>query len=588
MSIYKELKKEHLAALSKMNRTYTMYGLLRFTMVVLAGFSIYQLTRSVEILFIVLLVVGVIGFLILVNFHQKLADQIKRKETLIKINDDEIAFVETGKTPFQGGIEFQPVNHAYAYDLDIFGEHSLYQHINRTATFIGKKTLAKLVLSKLSNERIIQNQAAIKELTEKVAWRQDVMASGKIMNDNERLYKGLIRWGQTNTTMSKSLRIRSFLMPAIFIGLVIAYVVTRHNALASLAVIMFLSNVGMLYSKYKSILKDVVDTDSIHETVQNYAGILKQIETTEFKSERLKHLQTELKVEANASVHIHALSNLFKSLMSIQNALAAIILNGISLYHIHAYYALIQWKKKYGQYMSQWMEVIGEIEALSSLANLYYNNPGYCFPELNENFDLKVSDLGHPLINSKQRICNNASFNDQKFIILTGSNMSGKSTFLRSLGVNMVLTNMGAPICASEANIHPMPIYVSMRLSDSLSDDESYFFAEVKRLKEVMDALEAERSFVLLDEILRGTNSDDKRNGTIEVIKKMIGFKAIGAIATHDLEICNTTNAYPDYLTNKCFEVDTVNNELMFDYKLRDGICRNKNATFLMKKMGVI
>jgi DNA mismatch repair ATPase MutS len=166
--------------------------------------------------------------------------------------------------------------------------------------------------------------------------------------------------------------------------------------------------------------------------------------------------------------------------------------------------------------------------------------------------------------------------------------MSGKSTFLRSLGINMVLTGMGAPVCATKADVHPLPVLVSMRLSDSLSDSESYFFAEIKRLKQIMDELEKGAAFVLLDEILRGTNSDDKRNGTIEVIKKVIGKKAIGAIATHDIEVCLTTNEYPDQLANKCFEVEIVNNDLFFDYTLRNGICKNKSATFLMKKMGII
>ena len=166
--------------------------------------------------------------------------------------------------------------------------------------------------------------------------------------------------------------------------------------------------------------------------------------------------------------------------------------------------------------------------------------------------------------------------------------MSGKSTFLRSLGVNMVLAGIGAPVCANKANVHPLSILVSMRLSDSLSDSESYFYAEIKRLKFIMDQLESKPAFVLLDEILRGTNSDDKRIGTIEVVKKMIARKAIGAIATHDLEVCLTTNDYPNQLANKCFEVEIIDNDLHFDYKLRNGICKNKSATFLMKKMEII
>jgi len=166
--------------------------------------------------------------------------------------------------------------------------------------------------------------------------------------------------------------------------------------------------------------------------------------------------------------------------------------------------------------------------------------------------------------------------------------MSGKSTFLRTLGVNMILAGSGAPVCASAASIHPLRVIVSMRLSDSLTDSESYFFAEVKRLKFLMDTLDNQQCFVLLDEILRGTNSDDKRNGTIEVIKKIISKNGIGIVATHDLEVCNTTNEYPNQLSNKCFEVEIIKDELVFDYKLRAGICQNKSATFLMKKIGVI
>jgi DNA mismatch repair ATPase MutS len=147
---------------------------------------------------------------------------------------------------------------------------------------------------------------------------------------------------------------------------------------------------------------------------------------------------------------------------------------------------------------------------------------------------------------------------------------------------------MGSAICASAANIHPLKIFVSMRQTDSLADHESYFFAEVKRLKFIMEQLGNEVCFVLLDEILRGTNSDDKRSGTIGVIEKMIGKDAIGAIATHDLEVCLTTNQHPDRLVNKCFEVEIISNELAFDYKLRNGICKNKSATFLMKKMEII
>ena len=268
--------------------------------------------------------------------------------------------------------------------------------------------------------------------------------------------------------------------------------------------------------------------------------------------------------------------------------ITAVVFNGTFLFNFHVLKALLTWKKEHSAALEDWLTVIGEIEKLNSFANLAYNNPDYCFPVLNTDFKIDFTNLSHPLLNPKTRVGNDVVFYPQSFMILTGSNMSGKSTFLRSLGVNMVLAGAGSVVCATQAQVHPLPVLVSMRLSDSLSDSESYFFAEIKRLKQIMESLTAEVSFVLLDEILRGTNSDDKRNGTIEVVKKLITKKAIGAIATHDIEVCLTTNEFPEILTNNCFEVEILNDELHFDYKLRKGICQNKSASFLMKKMEII
>jgi DNA mismatch repair ATPase MutS len=292
--------------------------------------------------------------------------------------------------------------------------------------------------------------------------------------------------------------------------------------------------------------------------------------------------------QGSASKEIKELSSIFSQLDSLNNLIGAFLMNGIGLYHLHVYRKLLIWKKEHAKKVKAWLDVIGEFESLSSLANFAFNNPDFCFPGISSNDGMFFKDLGHPLLDKQACVRNTVTFDQQEFIILTGSNMSGKSTFLRTLGVNMVLGSIGAPICASEASIQARKVWVSMRVSDSLEDSESYFFAEVKRLKEIMDHCEKEASFVLLDEILRGTNSDDKRSGTIEVIKKLITKDVMGAIATHDLEVCLTTDEYPDKLINQCFEVEIINNELYFDYKLRPGICKNKSATFLMEKMGVI
>jgi len=339
----------------------------------------------------------------------------------------------------------------------------------------------------------------------------------------------------------------------------------------------------------KRIQIEIANAEDIDKVISQYGLLLKKIEEESFQSQKLHDLQQKLKFKTDdASNHLKNLSELFSNMDTIGNLVAASLFNGTFLFNLHVLRKLLAWKEEHAAILEEWLEVIGEFEMMNSLANLAYNNPEFVYPTINSDFKIDFENLSHPLLNAKNRVGNDTSFHPESFMILTGSNMSGKSTFLRSLGINMVLAGIGSVVCAKNANVHPLPILVSMRLSDSLSDSESYFFAEIKRLKQIMEELEDQPAFVLLDEILRGTNSDDKRNGTIEVVKKVIAKQAVGAIATHDIEVCLTTDEYPDTLINKCFEVEIVDNELHFDYKLRDGICKNKSATFLMKKMGVI
>ncbi|WP_395064612.1 hypothetical protein [Flavobacterium sp.] len=383
--------------------------------------------------------------------------------------------------------------------------------------------------------------------------------------------------------------ILSFVTPVVITVSFLAYLVTSNDLFIKIIGYLFAINLGIIGGFYKRIKNEINHTTEIDAIVKQYGLLIESIENEEFLSDKLNNLKEKLKSEnSKASNELKQLSELFSRMDTINNLFVSLVFNGLFLFHVHTLKSLLNWKKNNAPSLKNWLDVIGEFEMLNSLANFSYNNSDFVFPEINSEYEISFTDLSHPLLNTKTRIGNDVTFQPQSFMILTGSNMSGKSTFLRSLGINMVLAGIGTPVCATKANVHPMPILVSMRLSDSLSDSESYFFAEIKRLKLIMDNLEGNRAFVLLDEILRGTNSDDKRNGTIEVVKKMISKKAIGAIATHDIEVCLTTNEFPNDLTNKCFEVEIVNNELDFDYKLRDGICKNKSATFLMKKMGVI
>lgn len=590
MEIYKAKKIRFSTALTAINKKYNSISILRLLTIVLFLVSIYYYIKNSEIIFIAAAIFLFGLFVILMRIHSKLVFEKQVNQALFDINENEISYLERNKIPFENGQEFNDFHHPYAYDLDVFGEHSLFQNLNRTATFIGKKTFANQLLSILPNDEITRNHQAVKELSEKLDWRQEFLAFAKVSNDNQSNYETLLKWSTFNSTpLSKMSVFISYFSPLLFLGVLIAYLVTSNTFFASVLSYLFVINLMILGRFIKRIQAEVANSTNIDKTIHQYSLLLKKIENESFQSQKLIDLQQKLMFKKeNASVHLKQLAGLFSNMDSISNFVTAIVFNGTFLFNLHVLKSLIQWKKDHAEALENWLEVIGEFEMLNSLANFSYNNPEFVYPTLNTNFEIDFTDLSHPLLNEKTRIGNDVHFHPESFMILTGSNMSGKSTFLRSLGINMVLSGMGSPVCAKQANVHPLPVLVSMRLSDSLSDSESYFFAEIKRLKQIMDELENRPAFVLLDEILRGTNSDDKRNGTIEVVKKVIGKKAVGAIATHDIEVCLTTNDYPNILTNKCFEVEIINNELHFDYKLRDGICKNRSATFLMKKMGVI
>ena len=590
MEPYQSRSHTYSQELTKTKTQYNTISLLRLASILLFLILGYYYLQESKMLLLALSISFLIAFFLLMRWHSKLQFQIKMLEALRSINTNEREYLENNKLPFENGEEFIDFQHPYAYDLDVFGNHSLFQNMNRTATYIGKKTLAQQCVRLLPNEEIIRNQEAVKELADKLDWRQEFLALAKISQDTKPAYESLLKWSKSNSTpLSKVTVWISILSPLLFLGSAVAYWITSNVVYLNVLSFIFIFNLGFLGRFMKRIQLEIAHSSNIDTIISHYGLLLQKIEKEDFKAEKLIRLQKQLMYQnEKASVHLKQLASLFSSMDTIQNLITGVAFNGTFLFNLHIFKALIVWKNQHAAVLENWLVVMGEFEMLNSLANVSYNNPDFVFPELNTNYEISFSNLSHPLLSKKNRVGNDIDFQPQSFMILTGSNMSGKSTFLRSLGINMVLTGMGSVVCATQANVHPMPVLVSMRLADSLSDSESYFFAEIKRLKQIMDELDHQPAFVLLDEILRGTNSDDKRNGTIEVIKKVIAKKALGAIATHDIEVCLTTNEYPETLVNKCFEVEIRNNDLHFDFVLRDGICKNKSATFLMKKMGVI
>jgi ABC-type multidrug transport system fused ATPase/permease subunit len=590
MQKYQDLKEQHQSQYLKLKQQFSNLAIIRFILGVLLVILFYQFLKSQDTVFLIYCFAMLISFLIILRWHIKIKVRREIEKKLFEINNTELDYLQNNKLPFEDGKEYLDVNHLYAYDLDIFGSNSLFQHLNRTATPIGKQLLAKKLTEAIPQDEINSHQKGINELAQKIEFRQLFNAKAIIANLSNDGYDKLIQWSQKKVEIPGRLStILHILLPTLFfvlIGLLIFTENILYNYLANTA---FLFNLIFFAIYLKAIKKEIIETDKIQESIEQYAFILKLIQDETMQAPYLIKLKQALQFNGqDANQEFEKLSALFNQLSSIQNPIAALFFNGAFLYHFGVYKKLLAWKKMHGLNMEKIMHVIGEFEALNALANFSYNNPTCCFPAINNELIIDIEECGHPLIKKEKRICNDVKFSKGSFIILTGSNMSGKSTFLRTLGINMVLANAGAPVCARKANIHSLPVIVSMRMSDSLNDSESYFFAEVKRLKQIMDELNKRTCFVLLDEILKGTNSDDKRLGTMKVVEKMVQKNAIGAIATHDLEVCSISSQYPSQLSNYCFEVEIINNDLFFDYKLRAGICKNKSATFLMNKMEII
>jgi DNA mismatch repair ATPase MutS len=320
--------------------------------------------------------------------------------------------------------------------------------------------------------------------------------------------------------------------------------------------------------------------------------MLLEIETGHFKSNYLiKQKEKLLRHGKTASAVTSELQKILNEFDYRQNFIVALVLNLIFLWDIRCIFRLFRWQQTYASILPVWFEVIAETDALASFANLNYNHPEWATPKVsNSIFLFKSEDLGHPLIDETRCITNSFQItNNEQIVLITGANMAGKSTFLRTVGVNLILASNGCNVCTESFEFSPVRVYTNMRTSDNLMNDESYFYAELLRLQTMLNLIrKGENLFVIVDEMLKGTNSTDKLNGSKELINQLISLKTHGIVATHDLGLTELAQKYPAAIKNQCFEVQLHDDELTFDYKLTDGVTRTMNATFLMKKMGII
>jgi hypothetical protein len=424
MEIYKTLKNQHQTDLLAIKKQYNSISILRFVCILFFLILGYYFFKTENTVFAYLSILSMILFLLLIRFHNKISDKKDLKEALISINENEIAFLNREKNTFENGIEFNDFNHTYAYDLDVFGDNSMFQNLNRTFTFIGKKTLANSLLKVKNLNEIIENQQAAKELFDKINFRQDFASLAKVSNDSQKDYQSLLKWSYFNSqSLSKTAVVLSYILP-IFLWILIAiYTVTQNPNFFNYISFLFIANLIFAGRFIKRIKLENDYSTNINKIVKQYGLIIEKIENENFISSKLINLQKSLHSNnEKASKSLVNLSELFAKLDAIGNLLMTVLLNGAFLYHLHNLKAIIDWKNNNVKNVNNWLNVIGEFEMLNSIANFSFNNPDFAFPELNNNHEISFENLSHPLLNPKTRIGNNVDFQPQSFMILTGSN----------------------------------------------------------------------------------------------------------------------------------------------------------------------
>ncbi|NRB48566.1 MAG: hypothetical protein HRU41_12890 [Saprospiraceae bacterium] len=593
--VYQNRQKNFQETAAALRAKYGKFSLVRL-LVFMAGIALTIYLGSIAWYWAILFFLTFVAvFYQFMKWHQQISAAAQHHEELAKINGLELSALNHDFSHFDAGAKFLEMEHPYALDLDLFGEHSLFQYINRTSTEIGRQRLAQYLTEPSATELIEARQIAIQELADKIEWRQHFQAHGRETEDHPTHLQALLDWLQDPAFVKDNtwLKIALYVAPIWFTAALILWLFYWPW---QYALLMLIPPALILQRTVQRVNDTHRRTAHAEVMLSNYARLIRQVEEGSFQAPLLKELQsTFLQAGNSASKIISRLSYLISQLNVRFNAFA-ILLNLGGLWDLHWVYRLEMWRAAQKEVLPRWFDSLQEFEVLSSLGNLVHNHPHWQFPTITDAREIEALGIGHPLIRRDQVITNDISMPIQGHIkLITGSNMAGKSTFLRTLGINLVLGLSGSPVCANRLQLPQLQVYTSMRTQDALHESTSSFYAELKRLKVIIEAVEAaaqgiaqERPiFFLLDEILKGTNSVDRHTGAKALIHQLIEYKGGGLIATHDLELGALEAKAEGAIENLRIEVEIQDGELHFDYKLKKGVSQSFNATLLMQQMGI-
>ena len=583
------LAQQEAAKYKKLADTYSLMRLTVFALMILAVYlgAVYDDFTIIAIAMVLL----VLAFVWLVS-RQSVYDAKKQYyQDLQQVNENEIASITNRDNLYDNGSRFANEKHFYTADLDIFGSATLFQLINRAATLPGNTKLAGWLSKAADKATILQRQDGVKEIAVKGQWKPELQtlllfARKEEINQLQRLFVFLnIPLNLTGEKwLSKYIKVAPFLL----IGLmVLAWFVP---AVKSLAILVGMIHMGLVFSKAESIKKADLIAGKIGDKLSKYAVAFKKIEQEQWQAAYTND-QAQKLLKDDISGQIKQLADLINKLNYHLNVIVGFILNLFFLWDIKQIIAIENWKRDNVANLETAFDVIAEYEALMSLASLQINYSDWTMPQIadGEGYTLTATAIAHPLIPADNRVENDYELNDTfKVDIITGSNMAGKSTFLRTMGINTVLALCGAPVCAKSMQVSVITMVSYMRIKDSLNESTSTFKAELDRLQMLLSAVETEHKvFFLIDEMLRGTNSVDKYKGSKAVIEQLIRKKGVGMVATHDLQIAQLEQQYPDYVRNFYFDIQVIDGEMLFDYKMKHGECKTFNATLLLKQIGI-
>ncbi len=553
---------------------------LMFIAALYFGFTNHSLLYSLPVILFV--------FILLIQKHGKLFEQQTHLQNLVKINTWELQALLGDSSCFATGSEFSDPHHPYAHDLDIFGEGSLFQNSNRCNTLTGKKEFAfRLTNPFAKKQAIVEQQLAVEELRSQIDFRQNIQASGMEIDEQVKDRAQLLDWLKQPAFLYGKNFYRYFLVviPVLTLALLAGWVYSPlFRPFALLLAAFQWGFLGLHIKKVNAFYEYVSRKKNI---LQKYATLLHYLQGERLVSTKLSSLQQRAE---NADTKVRQLASLVRAFDARANAMTTLFTNSILLYDLQCVYRLEKWKDENKSNLGIWLQAVSEIEVLSSFSTFAYNNPKFTFPSIDENLNITATGLAHPLIAAEECVVNDLHMGtQQQILIITGANMAGKSTFLRTIGTNLVLALNGSPVCANNFTCPIIQLRTGTRTADSLKDHQSYFYAELDRLKGIMDELRKDIPLlILLDEILKGTNSTDKQAGSIALVRQLLPHPCLAIIATHDLALGDLEKEYPQQIANYCFEANIENDQLSFDYKLKPGLAQKMNATFLMKKMGII